>query len=1188
LGFACASLLAPDILPHCPFVFLRSSVCFPPFRAVSLRRRPGGSATVGVTSPRREPFIPIDPTPAGHTSAAVPPAGAAGILPANSYDAFFNQTDGQSRALASGVTFDGQLSTATLDISKLAPNSAATLIFRLVNNYLDNATSVHITDVHLDVSTPLNFIPGRARLLPSPDQIPADVDLTHLTNSTLSTLSATSPIDFTTLSDVTASLTPDYGQTSFNESTATLLADLTLQHTGQFQIRAPLLVAIRNLSDPTVRVRHADGLTPAGLPYYDLTGLLTGGSLNAGQSVGSRTIEFFNASRIEFTYELVVLGQLNRAPVITSTPAVQAIVGVPYIYDAIATDADGDALTFTLITAPPAMTLSNVSPSPGGEGVLSWTPTAADLGTHNVTVKVDDGHGGSALQNFVLTVISPPPNRPPAFTSVPVVDANPNTAYNYSATATDADSDPLTFALTSSPGGMTINPITGLVTWTPNIGQLGPNPVVLTVSDGQGGAATQSYVVTVLPDPSNHPPVIIIQPGTTAVVGQNYTYDVDAIDPDGDVLTYSLPVPSSGMTINPVSGVVDWAAPAPTASFRSIASDFASDLDGWTSNHLGLVSWVPSGGNPGGYLKSTDSAGVSYHGVFAPAKFLGNLLPFDGGTISFDAKDDFHVAGADQANYLTAIIESSSDNATYRLQPIPLNSGWTHATFPLYSTSWGKSQTEWRAILSDVQRITVLLEQYTGGDAVGFDNFVISDRPPQNVSVRVDDGKGGFDLQSYSIAVQDIIPAQISGVVYQDLTTNGVYDHQFNGQVKGTSDLWLAGMPDGSTASGGDVAPAQSPLETVGLLVVSGKLSSFGAAGSVCNNAGCAFGDPLTDPNGGAFVSHLAGAENGISGVTAPVNSLIGVFLGPGRPDLSPAPPALDFSPGGSVPGGVNYLTLAPLLKQVFYIGTSHQYTIPPGATRLFLGTMDGSDWTDNIGYFDVAGDTFILPGVYDDPTLPNWTVFLDQNNNGILDAGERFTNTDLGGYFFGNLTPGTYIVREELQAGWRETGPPGGAHVVSLVNGQIENSLNFGNKQITPANRTEIRGTVFNDLNGDGSRDKSQDLLVCTSNPDAILRYSGQNGSLLGTFASGNGLSAPQGITFGPDGTSTYRILVAIKFCASMAVPASSWVYLRRVEDWRIRSTWPSVRMEIFTPRVMEAKASCATMERLVHSLVH
>jgi hypothetical protein len=33
-----------------------------------LRRRPGGSATVGATSPRRVPFIPQEQTPAGHTS----------------------------------------------------------------------------------------------------------------------------------------------------------------------------------------------------------------------------------------------------------------------------------------------------------------------------------------------------------------------------------------------------------------------------------------------------------------------------------------------------------------------------------------------------------------------------------------------------------------------------------------------------------------------------------------------------------------------------------------------------------------------------------------------------------------------------------------------------------------------------------------------------------------------------------------------------------------------------------------------------------------------------------------------------------------------------------------------------------------------------------------------------------------
>ena len=69
-----ANKLAPDSLPLCPLVFLRSNVCLPPFRTGSLRRGPGSSATVGITSPRREPFIPQVQTPAGLTGAGLQPA----------------------------------------------------------------------------------------------------------------------------------------------------------------------------------------------------------------------------------------------------------------------------------------------------------------------------------------------------------------------------------------------------------------------------------------------------------------------------------------------------------------------------------------------------------------------------------------------------------------------------------------------------------------------------------------------------------------------------------------------------------------------------------------------------------------------------------------------------------------------------------------------------------------------------------------------------------------------------------------------------------------------------------------------------------------------------------------------------------------------------------------------------------
>jgi hypothetical protein len=104
-------------------------------------------------------------------------------------------------------------------------------------------------------------------------------------------------------------------------------------------------------------------------------------------------------------------------------------------------------------------------------------------------------------------------------------------------------------------------------------------------------------------------------------------------------------------------------------------------------------------------------------------------------------------------------------------------------------------------------------------------------------------------------------------------------------------------------------------------------------------------------------INHFAGAENGISDITAPVNSLVGVFLGPDQPDQTPPPDALDFTSADSR----DYVSLAPALKQVFYIGDGrtstggqHQVAVPDGATRLYLGTMDGFEWKNDSGALSV------------------------------------------------------------------------------------------------------------------------------------------------------------------------------------------------------------------------------------------
>jgi hypothetical protein len=166
-------------------------------------------------------------------------------------------------------------------------------------------------------------------------------------------------------------------------------------------------------------------------------------------------------------------------------------------------------------------------------------------------------------------------------------------------------------------------------------------------------------------------------------------------------------------------------------------------------------------------------------------------------------------------------------------------------------------------------------------------------------------------------------------------------------------------MPDGSTASDFDSAPGQSPVQ-VALAFSAGGLLYFSSTGATdhCDFGGCGLAGPEGDASEPVW-SHSVGAENGIGDVIAPIDSLIGVFLGPAQPDSSAAPGAvLDFSTFASL----DFASLSPLLKQPFFIGdglhnngaTLQSFVVPVGATRLFLGTMDGYDWWNNAGSLEV------------------------------------------------------------------------------------------------------------------------------------------------------------------------------------------------------------------------------------------
>ncbi len=523
-------------------------------------------------------------------------------------------------------------------------------------------------------------------------------------------------VAFDLLADVSDSLIAEYGLTSLNDDTGVLYTHVAIRNTGGYHVDTPLLIGVTNMSDPTVKIRGFDGLTPNGIPYFDFSDMVDPMSLEPGDISSSGTVSFYNPERGQFSYELVVLGSLNTSPAFVSVPDVEKIAGRPYSYDAEATDVDGDTLTYSLVAGPTGATIEPTTgkvswhPQPeqiavanpgfedppladgtlladdvpgwvlsgnGGvqnpsatsypEGVVPeganavfgddatisqiltatlspntdyklqvdvglpldaphfpgyslqlWAggrllaedsspiPAAGTFnistveyfapftdtqlgepleirlvsygdrihfdnlrlsaaerfqGNHGMVLRVQDGRGGSAEQHYTLSVIEPPPNRPPVFTSVPIVEATVNGAYAYDAVARDADDDPLSFSLVARPAGMTVDTDTGYLRWTPIGDQVGVHHVDLEVSDGRGGMAVQSFEIMVVGEPGNHAPVITTEPKTVVAAGEKYRYDMDAFDPDDDPVTYSLTDGSEGMTIDPETGVIAWDQP---------------------------------------------------------------------------------------------------------------------------------------------------------------------------------------------------------------------------------------------------------------------------------------------------------------------------------------------------------------------------------------------------------------------------------------------------------------------------------------------------------------------------------------------------------------------------------------------------------------------------------------------------
>ncbi len=270
----------------------------------------------------------------------------------------------------------------------------------------------------------------------------------------------------------------------------------------------------------------------------DGTATLTGTPTNTDVGNNNVTLRVSDGTaQVDQTFTVTVVNT-NDAPVFTSTAITAATEDSAYTYNIVASDVDvGNTL---VITAPTKPTWLNLTDNGNGTATLSGTPTNADVGNHNITLRVNDGTV-DVDQTFTVTVVNT--NDAPVFTSTAITAATEDSAYTYNIVASDVDvgntlaitapTQPTWLSLTDNGDG------TATLTGTPANADVGNNNVTLRVSDG---TAQVDQTFTVMVNNTNDAPVFTSTAVTAATEDSAYTYNVVASDVDvGHTLVITVP-----------------------------------------------------------------------------------------------------------------------------------------------------------------------------------------------------------------------------------------------------------------------------------------------------------------------------------------------------------------------------------------------------------------------------------------------------------------------------------------------------------------------------------------------------------------------------------------------------------------------------------------------------------------------
>jgi hypothetical protein len=227
----------------------------------------------------------------------------------------------------------------------------------------------------------------------------------------------------------------------------------------------------------------------------------------------------------------IVGSTTDSAPTLADPGAQSSNEGSPVSLQLIASDVDGDVLTYRADKLPDGLSLNPAT------GLISGTPSYLSAGVYQVTFTVSEGFlDGTLMASRTVTWTVVNVNGPPVVALIPNQFNAENDNVSIFPSGSDPDNDIISWSAAGLPQGVSINPSTGVISGRLSFATAGEHTVTVYVTAvGGTGSCNFTWEIT----DTDQPPVVPAIPNQTSGQFSIVSLSIPGSDPDGDSVTFS-------------------------------------------------------------------------------------------------------------------------------------------------------------------------------------------------------------------------------------------------------------------------------------------------------------------------------------------------------------------------------------------------------------------------------------------------------------------------------------------------------------------------------------------------------------------------------------------------------------------------------------------------------------------------